>query len=115
MVDNIYKCIYCTKKLSKIFITRKRTIIIFLLRTLTIIIIPIISSIILLDDCGNGWSVFWSQCYGNNLSKWNVSIKLNLFSYATNPNLKLSDSTEMCGIQPIVWNNCIRQFFHSWT
>eukprot|EP01084_Bolivina_argentea_P134921 237837_1 len=115
MVDNVHRLIHRSDNLSKTFITKQRTIVIFLLRTLSTIIIPIISSIVLLNDCGHGWVKFWSQCYGDSNSKFNVFVAVNIFGFIQDPNLELIKSSEICGFHSIDWSNCLRRFFYSWT
>eukprot|EP01084_Bolivina_argentea_P306059 528799_1 len=114
MVDNMNKLCHCSNSLSRNFVKQSRSIIVFSLRTLTAIIIPIIASIILLNDCGNGWTYFWSECVYKK-DKFEIDYVIGIYNYATNPFLRLADASTICGMQPIIWSKCIRQFFRSWT
>eukprot|EP01084_Bolivina_argentea_P134920 237834_1 len=114
MVDSLHQLVYGRNTLSKPFISQNRTMIIFCLRTMTGIIIPIVASIILLNDCANGWTYFWTECLYNK-SKFSIDYVVDEHTYTVNPSIQLSDASEMCGMQPIKWNKCLRQFFYSWT
>eukprot|EP01084_Bolivina_argentea_P110405 197154_1 len=118
LIDNSYKLMLRRKSLSEQFIIKWRTIIIFLLRTLTGVIIPCVLSVILLNDCGHGWTILWNECSTNNKHKFDIKVPLEGMytgNGSLNPSLILSTSNEICGFQPIIWNKCVRQFLNSWS
>eukprot|EP01084_Bolivina_argentea_P004435 8431_1 len=116
LVDNCHKILNNKHSLSKQFVIKGRAKIIFILRTLTSIIIPIIFGIIILNDCGNGWTLFWSPCYHENKTKFDIDADIDVYARGSEqPSIRLSDASKICGLQTIIWNKCIRAFFHSWS
>ena len=98
------------------------------MRSLSTIIIPLIVSIILLNDCGRGWTYLWKQCHGDqnreqlhNVVPMTVKSKvdpLNPFSDRhdfCNFQIEISNYETICGFQSITSNKCIRQFLYSWS
>eukprot|EP01084_Bolivina_argentea_P156323 272433_1 len=49
---------------------KHRNHVILFLRTLIILIIPFLSSMFFINDCGNSWSYFWNNCSLKNKKKY---------------------------------------------
>eukprot|EP01084_Bolivina_argentea_P044024 81054_1 len=98
-------------------------------RILTTIIIPIILSFLLLNNCGNGWTKLWNPClndpysfdmYGY-LTPSNIIIN-STYIYAreyafADIGLEVSYHSEICSsltFNNISWNKCIRTFLFKW-
>ena len=56
-----------------IFVCKCRPLIILILRTLSTSILPLISSIFLLQNCGNNWVYFWNECNSQNKHQFDLS------------------------------------------
>eukprot|EP01084_Bolivina_argentea_P288483 495142_1 len=120
-----YKVVFKTKVLSHTFVTKYRSAIIVIFRTLSSIIIPIILAVFLLNDCGNGWSLFWNGCNNANKHTLAIDFEINevisvdvppvIFLYINN-NVELLKSNVVCTSNDnFVSSKCIRSFFSSWT
>eukprot|EP01084_Bolivina_argentea_P135679 239049_1 len=93
--------------------------VLLLLRTLNTLIIPIITSIIVLNDCGRYWTAYWTPCNSNTESNFDLSIHIKE-SDAIIPvlNVQLLEENDVCSRSnalSIDWNKCIRSFFYRWT
>eukprot|EP01084_Bolivina_argentea_P151415 264273_1 len=93
-----------------------RSKIILLLRTMNIILIPMISAIFLLNDCGNYWTKLWNPCRVNG-NDFNIDT-----TYATNQidsfEAHVLTQNDVCnpkGINEIQFDKCIRSFFYQWS
>ena len=121
-VDGCYKCIYLTRNyLSTIYITKYRPLIILFLRSVSMIIVPIISSIFLMQNCGNYWVKFWNVCNLIKHDQFNATFSY-LFSSSTDATEALKeilvDSSEICNptsLNDIQWDKCIRTFSSQWS
>ena len=116
-VDSCYKCI-CLKRdyLSTIYITKYRPLIILLLRSVSMILVPIISSVVLIPNCGNYWVIFWDYCkHGHIRSDVTFS---NPFLSAEDVTNKLTVTVlNICdpSLKNIEWDKCIRTFSLGWS
>eukprot|EP01084_Bolivina_argentea_P236507 397648_1 len=112
MVDSFY--IFCDNKHMH-HIHKHRAYVIFVLRTWSSIIIPFIFSIILLNDCGKGWTRMWDRCYGDDRDALSVAIPLSR-SY-DQMSITLSAVDDLCNgnLRSMQLGNCLRQFFYVWT
>eukprot|EP01084_Bolivina_argentea_P089054 160765_1 len=102
-----------------------RTAIIMVIRTVNTIIFPLISSIILLPQCMNGWTAFWKLCktdnslniYNEVLPRLYISDILYLYPPLTVQSMKHSN---ICQLRTFNNKNfrmekCIRQYFFEWS
>eukprot|EP01084_Bolivina_argentea_P156322 272427_1 len=63
---------------------KHRNHVILFLRTLIILIIPFLSSMFFINDCGNSWSYFWNNCSLDNQKRYfdiDITIINKAFSY----------------------------------
>ena len=121
-VDNCYKCIHLKRDyLSTIYVTKYRSLIILLLRSVSMIVVPIISSVFLIQNCGNYWVKFWNQCDSTKRDQFNVH-----YSYVSSIaaditeefKVKLLDSSQICNptsLNNVQWDKCIRSFSSQWS
>lgn len=88
-----------------------RTCLSWFLRSLITIVIPLISSIIFLNNCGNYWTTFWKPCTNTinermfNIHFSNVTISTADSICYVNNNI-ISDASSV--------NQCLRSFFDHW-
>eukprot|EP01084_Bolivina_argentea_P098644 177276_1 len=110
-----------------------KTKFIMVTRTLTTIIIPVILSVILLNECGGAWAKLWRPCVKER-KKFNIQYELQVSKstiytlWAPNQPLSLAihflpipldvlSSSAVCSVttfQRIRWNKCIRLFLYHW-
>ena len=121
-VDSCHKFIYLKRDhLSTIYVTKYRSLIILLLRSVSMIIVPMISSVFLIQNCGNYWVKFWHECNSNRRNQFDVA-----FSYLFSPDaniaetleMTLLDSSKICNptqLSDIQWDKCIRTFSSQWS
>eukprot|EP01084_Bolivina_argentea_P180416 311711_1 len=124
--------------LTNIFpsILKLRSKIIMILRTLSSIIIPILSSIVLLNDCGSLWSQLWIPCLNNNNENaFDIAVPVSSIPYTQYFGTEQTDYTylhfdslplqilsekEVCDTISIddftqrTMNRCIRSFLFEW-
>eukprot|EP01084_Bolivina_argentea_P259669 438219_1 len=106
-------------------------------RTITTIIIPLISSFVLLNNCGNSWKYLWNPCL-NNVESFEISHPLvpsstpfnytfcsngiyNKWCHGTNTfgfspmELKILTHEQVCSpFSDVNWNKCLRSFLFKW-
>eukprot|EP01084_Bolivina_argentea_P101658 182229_1 len=99
-------------------------------RTLTTMIVPVIVSVFLLNECGNYWTKLWRPCADD---KQSFNIEYLLFpssiwvNYTSAPNtttqdyvgfertkLQILSDASVCSANNIKWNKCIRLFLYYW-
>eukprot|EP01084_Bolivina_argentea_P253302 425434_1 len=127
IIDNVFivpnLCYAASCFLSQRFIEQNKFDIIFLLRTSNTLIIPIIVSILLLNDCGRWWTQYWTPCDDENMNN-NFNLMLPVFINVpiafsgVTVNLQLLSPEDVCStadIAEINWSKCIRSFFYNWT
>ena len=114
LVDSFHS-IKCFKKCFD------RTVLIFLMRTLTTVILPFIISFLLLDYCGNLWSIFWNPCNNQNSKALNLKICI-IYNYVNSDycylSMTLFSPDQICQTQQfqnINLNKCLRQFYDVWS
>eukprot|EP01083_Nonionella_stella_P084640 234356_1 len=101
------------------FIKRKSVQIVLFLRTVNILIVPVIASLFLLNDCGKWWTLYWIPCSDNNKHDvFDIPFTIPGLLDGLETQLQLSSSKDVCSPQPISsinWSKCIRSFFYRWT
>ena len=98
---------------------------ILVIRTITTIIIPVIFSFILLNDCGSGWTYLWNPC--KDPTTFDVVVPLETqYGYdwfgvtISNPislDLSVLQHDDVCALSSfgdLEWNKCIRSFLSEW-
>ena len=78
---------------------------------------------LLLNDCGNGWTKLWTQCSQENIGDFERKVHLYGFGESSingnthnfDFNMNLSTYDTICGYQTIKWNKCLRKFMYSWS
>eukprot|EP01083_Nonionella_stella_P204751 746200_1 len=115
MVDSVYH-VSCPNRQTH------RSFIIFVLRTWSAIILPFIFSIILLNDCGGGWTKLWDKCYGEARNDLSMSFGMIISNSLGGENIAkidimISNADNICGFnwKSMNLNRCLRQFFYVWT
>ena len=108
LVNNQY-----IKKLSQNY----RSFLIMFLRTILTIIIPFITSIFILNDCGRYWATFWNQCNDENSFDYDIAVSVEIDSANLVQHINALEHSDVCNINTI--NNinitqCLRQFFDYW-
>eukprot|EP01084_Bolivina_argentea_P156321 272426_1 len=108
---------------------KHRNHVILFLRTLIILIIPFLSSMFFINDCGNSWSYFWNNCSPKNKEKY-FDIDLTIMSKAIHLNNNafypprpftfnhLLTPDEVCKAQvpsPQDISKCFVSFYYLWT
>lgn len=85
-------------------------------RTLLIMIIPSLSSIAILPECGNGWSQFWNPCI-NDENAFNYYFS----TYVGAPEVTIYAHNSVCNIKPVSFlmnkneiHTCLRAYFDHW-
>ena len=122
------KCIICNNNnnnwANKCSIDRYRSYLILFFRSTITLFVPLIASLVLLPECGNNWTVFWTKC---NDPKEFTSAKTLDFGgeFAHNVTLIFSSYESICGSDDIITffqksnakivNECIRSFLDVWT
>lgn len=106
------------------FVYFYRSEFVLLLRILNTIIIPLIASIFILNDCGRYWVTFWDYCNDNDLkSEFDSHI---LVDYRCGEEIKceikdefqILSANDVCSSPSISGfnvNRCIRSFFYHWS
>ena len=89
-----------------------RCLVILFLRTISSIIIPLIASLFLLQNCGNYWSIFWNDC-NSERSKFDITQHLDTLGSVTL--LSASDVCDAQTMNSIGWNKCLRTFCSQWS
>eukprot|EP01083_Nonionella_stella_P008010 23053_1 len=83
------------------------------------IIVPLISSIILLNDCGKYWIHLWDYCNNEELRQefdfWATVGYDACEEQECDTNIMLLSAHEVCSKPSIDVNKCIRSFFYHWT
>eukprot|EP01084_Bolivina_argentea_P110335 197045_1 len=101
---------------------------IMFLRTVTLIIVPLLSSIFMLNECGNGWTMFWDSCQQsrNNMFNIETTVTTKFFRFGNNydrvfgeTSQKFSNlltTSDVCGLQSseIHVSKCLREIFDLW-
>ena len=105
----------CNRNNNKsIYLCKYRPLIILFLRTLSALIIPLISSIFLLQNCGNNWVFYWKEC--DETQKGQFDIIYYSDDYGEYGTLLTSSSVcDSVSILNIDWNKCIRSFTSNWS
>eukprot|EP01084_Bolivina_argentea_P054744 100385_1 len=99
---------------------------IMILRTISTIIIPLIFSFLLLNNCGNGWTKVWKPCLkhqsnvGSSVFNITYILQSDLLNVYNIPPTKLqvltkSDVCSSLSFNVINWNKCIRTFLFKWS
>ena len=102
----------CNCRMSK-----HRTVIIAIFRSLISIIFPMIWSFIFLNECGHYWSLLWNECVNDASSFDYYDSFLELFSLDGNVTLQLSTHQSVCAtnkLSDIDINKCFRAFLDFW-
>eukprot|EP01084_Bolivina_argentea_P054742 100382_1 len=125
-VDSMFVLFQCKKK------SFKKTNFVMVTRTMTTIIIPIAIAVVLLNDCGNGWTQMWKPCVNNkdlfdikhpmriSRSIFNATIQNHTGTLTLQENTKVFDvlrASDVCSVvsfNDISWNKCIRSFLNKW-
>ena len=114
LVDNIHAaCSLCIALRDSIFVSKYRPLIILFLRTMSTLIIPFVSAVLLLDECGNNWTYFWNDCY-HNTEQFDISYHI----YYLGKDIQVMSSSEICSptsFGSIPWNKCLRSFTAMWS
>eukprot|EP01084_Bolivina_argentea_P191269 328561_1 len=98
------------------------TFMIVLLRSFNLIIVPILSSIFLLNDCGKYWTLFWQKCLNHSFDI-NIEIDFQISNaFMTTPVIPFTfdilTNNAVCkpnSIYSINWNRCLRSFYSNWS
>ena len=135
-VDSCYQCYTINNinnnnnnnnnSFSIFYVSKYRSRIILLLRTFSIIIVPFISSLIILPNCGNNWFYFWNQCTQTKKNQLNVKYTNHdiVLDYTNDTYTDifqesiLFSSSDICqsgGFDNIEWNKCLRTFSSQWS
>ena len=92
-----------------------RAIIVLTLRSFSTIIIPLISSLIFLSQCGNGWALFWNPCQDN------ITFSQFTLGYGDSEKIiNVGNHKSICGLNNELFNSvhsinkCFRSFFDVW-
>ena len=98
-------------------LTKRVNQIILVLRTTTTIVIPIILSFILLNDCGSGWVYLWTPCLDD--TSFDISVPLHIQTAFMEGYLELTvlhheDVCQPLSLPHLNWNKCIRSFLYHW-
>ena len=128
---NCCTCCSCTKDNkngnleNKLFRYRNHYVVI--LRTLYIVVIPFILSLILLNDCGNGWSLYWINCNQENKHMFDINVSIESNPVKTTGLLyivpqifefdNLLTHDDVCGmsVPPLfAITKCFRSFSYFW-
>eukprot|EP01084_Bolivina_argentea_P274248 467390_1 len=107
-------------------INKHRSKVIVLSRTFTTIIIPLVASIIFLNDCGSVWTKMWKPCLTNNSSPFDINLSIQPPQYYGDDvvinfdyiYLNILDKDQIClsrTLFEINWNRCFHSFLSSWT
>eukprot|EP01083_Nonionella_stella_P030809 84395_1 len=91
------------------YLTHCRPLIILFLRSMSTIIIPTITSMFLLNDCGKYWTYFWVECYPSNQSQFDANIGKQ-YVYLTAHSV-----CDPIPFQDVKWDKCIRSFSTKWS
>eukprot|EP01084_Bolivina_argentea_P200702 343172_1 len=109
-----------------ISMSKHRSKIIVISRTFTTIIMPLIASVIFLNDCGSVWTDMWPLCLQTNPSPFDIQLVIEPTPYIasdgilsfSNITLNILDREQIClsrSLFEINWNRCFHSFLSSWT
>eukprot|EP01084_Bolivina_argentea_P157147 273856_1 len=97
---------------------------IMFLRTFLMVIIPFISNMFWINECGNGWTRLWSNCSAGRESRFNLEATITYISpendFLHNPQFHFIDlltAEEVCktDLTSINVSKCFREFYSLWT
>eukprot|EP01083_Nonionella_stella_P167529 563328_1 len=89
----------------------RRGIVILILRSVCGIVIPMISSFILLNNCGRYWIKFWNPCIKTELAEELFTSRADTWIYGGNNDLLQAYS--VCDNE-FNLGKCLRQYFNKW-
>ena len=92
----------------------RSTEIVLLLRTVNMLLVPIVASLFLLNDCGKWWTTYWTPCH----DPATFDVDLELRTVSGSKVVKLLRSGAVCSpprVGDIDWGKCSRSLFFSWT
>eukprot|EP01083_Nonionella_stella_P016154 45170_1 len=91
------------------------------LRLINTILIPLIASVFLLNDCGKYWIHLWDYCNDNDLKSefdFYTTIDYDACTQSCDTHVQLLSSSDVCynpSVRAMDTNKCVRGFFYHWT